>query len=147
LRHADPREDELHRFLLAETARESAIVDSHLSVPVFARRALFVGLSDRARRARGVRFHDGWLLDPETVLPALVGGDAHERAAVARAVLAGRAADAAGRRLAELARKSGLEHLYVIAREPGAASRLEASDVFRVVFRNAAATVLRLDSQ
>jgi hypothetical protein len=112
---------------------------------VFARRALFVGLDGRRKRAGGGRYHDGWLLDPESLLPTLIGGDAGERSRAARAVLAGSGTHAAAQRLAAIAREAHLSHVYVIAREGAAARRLEKSDRYRALFRNAAATVFRLD--
>jgi Uncharacterized membrane protein (DUF2298) len=64
LRHEDRSEDELYRFLLENTEPQDIVVDSHLTVPVFAQRALLVGLDSRrasilaGQQARGDQFGD-----------------------------------------------------------------------------------------
>jgi hypothetical protein len=151
MRHADPDQDELYRWIAANTPPHAALVDTHLTIPVFARRALFVGTDlrrERARRERGdaERFRDGWTLDAERTLPQVVGGAAGEiarRVAAARAVLDGGSLDRACQAFTETERRGAIDGIFVVARDGPTRERLEGDARFERVFANGAASIYR----
>jgi hypothetical protein len=143
--HAEPGPGELYGWIARETPADAAFVDAQLALPAFARRALFVGLHSRARRVSPGRYHDGWLLDPETAYPELVGGleETRARLPIARRLLAGRELDRAARELERAVARAELGPVYVVARDAAAAERLAAHASFAPVFRNETARVFR----
>ncbi len=148
LEHAEPAQAELYAWIAKHTGARAAFVDRWLAIPVFARRPLLIGLDSRASRAgRGRGFHDGWLIDPQQTLLEVIGGarpEIERRDRAARAVLAGRQLGTAAGELRALARRAGIEALYVVAREPGSAAQLAAHPAFAQVFANDAAALFRL---
>jgi hypothetical protein len=149
--HADPDQDELYRWIAANTPPRAALVDTHLTIPVFARRALFVGTDIRRERDQrepgdAERFRDGWTLDAERTLPQVVGGDADEvarRLAAARAVLDGGSLDRAAEVFIETARRAEIDGIFVVARDEPARARLAGDPRFERVLASRAAAVFR----
>ena len=150
LHHADPEQDALYRWLSTQTSPRAAVIDSYLTVPVFARRALFVATDARRfgffRRYRVGPYQDGWGMFTESALAQVVGSPPAEQRArliAARAALAGRQLEVASRRLALALGRGDIEELYVVSRDAGAARALEAAPGFARVFGNEVATVFR----
>jgi hypothetical protein len=138
LRHRDPARDELYRWIGERTERDALFLDSELTVPVFGRRQLYIGLGDR--------FQEGWTVAPHDTLTALHYPprvvDARTR--LARNFYLPAVPEIHESVVAELRRTSGGRDVYVVARERTARSKLERSPAFEAVFENDVAAVHRL---
>jgi hypothetical protein len=149
LRHRDPDQDRLYRWIDEQTAPDAVYLDDTLMVPVLGRRTLYVGYT---RTNNDVDFfnipqHDGWGVWVHTYLTGVTGVNPCEetsRSALAKSVFAGAGSpiDAAGLRRA--AGQLGGRPLYLIARDPRTAGRLEGLPFVEPAYRNPAAVVLRV---
>ena len=147
LHHADPLQDALYGWIATETSPQAAFVDTQLTIPVFARRALFVGLDwRREHRSEGWNKWDGWRMSAETTLQRVLGGPRQEvelRIRAAEAVLSGEPLDEATRVFDEAIGRGRIDQIYVVLRDGRRSARLERSLRFAAVFRNERAVVYR----
>jgi hypothetical protein len=148
LRHRDPDQDRLYRWIDEQTAPDAVYLDDTLMVPILGRRTLYIGYT---RTNNDVDFfnthqHDGWGVWVHTYLTGVTGVNPSEetsRSALAKGLFAAAApVDAAGLRRA--AEQLGGRPLYLIARDPRMAGRLEGLPFVEPAYRNPAAVVLRV---
>jgi hypothetical protein len=145
--HADPAQQGLYDWILRETKRRDIFIDSYLTVPVFARRALYCAVDIRREQIPGARPHDGFGFPPAVWFSEVFGypkEQIDQRAVIVYAIYS-----ATERPLAqgafEALRKQALDvDLYVIARDPPTKAKLSADARFEWAFANDAATVFRL---
>src|SRR5262249_9780835 len=149
LRHRDPDQDGLYRWIDEQTAADAVFLDDTLMVPVLGRRTLYIGYTRTNNDAEffSTHHHDGWGVWVHTYLTVVQGVNPPEEttgSALARNVFAadGTPIDAAGLRRA--AEQLGGRPLYIIARDPQTAGRLEGLPFVEQAYRNAAAVVLRV---
>jgi hypothetical protein len=138
LRDTDPQRDELYRWIGERTPRDALFIDDELTIPVFGRRQLYIGL--------GQWFEEGWTTAPREILLA---SHYSARQIYARETVAGEFFSRPGaplpeRTLSELRRTSGDREVYVVLRNRGAESKLIADPNFTRVFANDAAVVYKL---
>jgi hypothetical protein len=147
LRDLNPDQDRLYSWIDKQTPADAVFLDDTLMVPVLGRRTMYVGyvIADQGYHTH----HDGWGIEPSLFLHDVTGVNPSEyefRFALARNVFSEPDApiDAVGLRRA--AEKLGDRPLYVIARDPRTAARLEGLPFVEQAFRNPAASVIRVDS-
>lgn len=153
LQPRDPAEAALYEWLRQETPVDAAVIDTWLTVPPFADRALFVGL-DQRREDGSLRWpgeggdrKDGWTSDPRLLAVEAFGGDlemyARRRDIATRLLTAG--ADATNPDMwHDLKTEIDNRSLYVVARDPAVATTLAQNFHLEAVFSNHAATVFRV---
>lgn len=136
----------LHEWIEHETPADAVLVDTHLSLPSFARRSLFVGTNERRRLYPKPSTGDGIDGSPQRWVVDVHGVDLRRyerRQRITRALVWKEGSERThevGRTLvAELPDRP----IFVVAREPEARARLAASDAFETVFANQAAWVFR----
>ena len=149
LRHAAEPQRELHAWIKSQTPRDAILVDTHLSLPAFARRPLFVGtdLRPRFEPAKGLR--DGVGLSAKRWLTEVHGRDpvqVERRLDLVRELLS----TANGVRLSAVGTAMQAElpgrAIYVVVRERALRSRLIAHPRYRDEFQNEAVAVFRVVS-
>jgi hypothetical protein len=142
LEHLDPAQRELHHFIRTQTHPRAAFVDTDLALPVYAQRALYVGLPEDAKpMALNMQPRDGYTLDPRIFLKIVDGYPAalvDQRLEVAGRLLSGQTPTAGD--LAAVA--ASAPHAYLVVR-PGAAAWTRRPGL-PVAFENSAAAVLEL---
>ncbi len=141
----DIDEHELYAWITENTSLQAVFVDTRLEVPVFARRALFVGLDPATQMEDGQP--DGWYLPASTFIREIVGigsDAADRRLGLARQLLDTTELPLDGSVVRQLRDESGGRPLYIIARDERVRTRLAATEHFDVMMENAAAMLLRL---
>jgi hypothetical protein len=145
LRHTDPAQDALYRWIAQQTPVNAVFIDTYLTIPVLGHRQLLVGLDSR-RAAGGLKgyLHDGWLITADEFLRNNTGVDPVRYAALK---------DAVGRLLATgpdpvddtlLQRLQDYRRgrpMYVVARDEAVRARLAAAGQFRQVYQGGAGTI------
>jgi hypothetical protein len=151
LRHADPDEDALYTWMSGETPSDALFIDTHLTIPVLARRQLVVGLD--MRRDSGALegyAHDGWLITADEFLTANTGVDAERLAAlraIARALLSPESGGVDRELLSQLPRYTLDRPIYVVARDETVHGRLIADAQFKQEFSSEKSSVFRFEPQ
>ena len=129
---ADPAADLVHQWIAGHTPRDAYFFDTRLTLPVFARRSLFVGLEPdpASEKDRGKRV--GWnasitseLIEVNGYPEALV----LERTTLAKTLLKGSRALSPDV-LATLDRLSHLHPIFVVTRSEGQRRRIEHTGAF-----------------
>ena len=138
-------EHELYAWITKNTSSQAVFIDTRLEVPVFARRALFVGLDPVVEIADGLP--DGWYVRASTFIREIIG--VGSEVADRRRILAQQLLDRSelpldGSVIHQLRNEVGDRSLYVIARDGRVRSRLAAMEQFAVMMENDAAMLLRL---
>lgn len=140
----DPGQRALYSWMRTQTDPRAVFVDTDLALPVFGQRALFVALPrEEEMKALTTRGGDGYSFDPRIFLKTVDGHPealVDRRMRIARQLLAGEHPTRA--ELAEVAASGPRAYLVLRADSPDAARAQEPA--FRVVFQNAAATVVEL---
>ncbi|HZG39797.1 MAG TPA: hypothetical protein VEZ50_14045 [Nodosilinea sp.] len=146
--HQDPDEQSLHQWILANTSNDALFVDTHLNIPVFARRQLYVGSTLRQAELRSADppIDDGWRLTPQQFLESQgYAQDLIER----RLSTVDKIYDESSRIdqtiVSELQLAKG-RPIFVIAREANSDRKLADSPDFAQVFRQADLTLYELRS-
>jgi hypothetical protein len=142
LRNLDPDQDRLYSWIDKQTPPDAVFLDDTLMVPILGRRTMYIGylFADHEYYTH----HDGWELEPSLFLHDVTGVNPSEyefRLALARNVFSEPDApiDAVG--LRQAAEKLRDRPLYVIARNPRTAARLEEVRFVKRAFQNPAAVV------
>jgi len=140
LHAADPDENALYTWIDRHTDSSAVFVDTKLTIPIFARRQLYVGLDDPSRGDTGAAIHNGWgsatsLLLRVMSYPAEM---VELRQRIAAALCSGDRSPISSKAFAELARGAGGADVYVVARNRKATDSLSSDDRFREVFQTQA---------
>lgn len=141
----DPAERDLCLWISRHTPKEALFVDGRLTVPLFGRRRLFVGLPQEAPPPGT---HDGWGMPPELILGAVTGADT-ERAERRRQIALELLGPGAGNDVVErLEAEAGGLPVYVVARDEGIAARMSTLSApgrrLRPVYRGPAGSIYQL---
>lgn len=143
--HRTPAERALHDWLGEHTAPDAVLVDTHLSLPALARRALFVGLDEpRSQQVdtNGIGLSARrWLYNVHGRDPVVIDRRAAAAAVLVGTPVTGTVADALTTVRAEVPRRE----VWAVARSSEARSRLSAHGL-APAFDNEAATVFRLSA-
>jgi hypothetical protein len=147
LRHGKLEEDALYKWISSETNLDSIFVDSQLTVPVFGRRQLYVGLDDRIQLL-GRKIPDGWGRSTDAKLKKTFGyaiDEIDKRKALVNAIYSKLDSNNKVDILSELSELSERRDVYVIARDATIKSKLAASKSFVVAFEGDAARVYKFE--
>ena len=147
LHHADPAEDALYTWISTQTDPAAVFVDSRLTIPVFGRRQLYVGLPDRLDRPRGKEVRDGWGMLPRVILRWVSGfspADIAARQKTAAALCTGTPGAVSDDVLFQLTTDTGTVDVYVVARDRETNHRRSGDKRFQPVFQHHGTTVYRI---
>lgn len=147
LRHPDPRQAALHRWLREHTPADAVFVDTELSLPTYARRSLFVALDPGRGWTEQFSTRRGWRIPPSAYLTRVVGHDPGVvalRAQTTRILLDPDLPGIPEGAFSVLARAAGGSPVYVLAREPRSARRLAADARFERLAEPGGVAVFRL---
>ncbi len=150
LQHHDPHLRALHEWIAGATPETAVLVDTHLSLPAFARRSLYVGTDERRRMEPMPRTGDGIDGSPQRWVVDVHGSDLRSyerRTRITRALLWKRGSEKTRELGTAIASELPGRPIYVVARDPAARARLARSDHYRIVFENPAAGVYRFDEE
>lgn len=148
LRHADSDEDALYQWIANNTAKDSVFVDTHLTVPVFGRRQLYVGSTIREDRlpAESRSIENGWELTPEKFL--LSQGYSSDvidnRLAVVNDIYD--PSIELDKNIVSELQKAKTQHIFVVARDSLTNQKLSDSPYFTQVFEHEDRSVFELIS-
>lgn len=139
----DPAQRDLYNWIASETPVNSVFVDSYLTIPVFSRRPLFIGLDNRRANGELRGKVDGWNLPTHVLIHEVNGMDrevAERRRRLAQELLTPKA-ELPSAMLVQLEKECGDAPLYIVARNSRVRSRLLKTDRFALGFTNPAASV------
>ena len=122
------------------------MVDTHLSLPAFARRSLYVGTDERRNAQPMARTTDGISSSAQRWVVDVHGADLQRyerRTRIVRALLWKRGSEKTRELGTAIASELPGRPIYVVARDPAARARLASSAHYRRVFENPAAGVYR----
>ncbi len=147
LRPAATDEAELAEWMLGGTDPEAVVIDSELTVPVFAHRSLFIAIDPGRPWIQQRSSLAGWSISPSLWLTAGFGHSPEEvrrRRQLVRGVLLPTKSPIEERVVGQLQRIAASADLYAVARDPLTRQRLEGEAAFAKVFGNPSAAVFRI---
>jgi hypothetical protein len=156
LRHRDPEEDQLYRWIGGHTPLDGVFLDTYLTIPALAHRMLFVGLDTRrtASPPRGTTpipvLSDGWTLTADEILGPVMGEHrelVERRRAMAETFLSMSADFPDVQTLRHVLEEVNGRPVYVVARDPAVAARLDRLTSLKREYETSSATVFRISQQ
>ena len=144
LHHAEPDEDALYCWIADHTERDAVFLDTRLTIPVFGRRMLFIGMDDPGDFPRGP-IRNGWFFTARR----LVGQEGHPsdnieaRLRIAREVYSD-TQEISQPAIEVLRRISSERNLYVVAREAAVNTKLLHHPDFTKVYDGGVRTVFKM---
>lgn len=145
---ADAEDRELYRWITSNTSTRAIFIDSRLELPVFGRRALFIGL-DRSVPPENPE-PDGWYLPASNFIDVIIGvasESSNRRRVLAQELLTASDAPLDETVISELRREVGEQPLYLVARDQRVRSRLSMVEGLEIAMENGAGMVLKLTVQ
>ena len=153
-RHSDESQDELYSWLAAETPVDAMLIDSYLTVPLFARRQLYVATDYRRESGvlekwgREMGLADGWSDRADKIMETTNGisrGDLDVRRAIVAEFLSEGPDPLDDTVVRQFKSTAGPRSVFIVARKAAVISRLTAAtDHVRAMFHNEAGTVFVL---
>lgn len=145
LSHNEQNENTLYQWINRQTKPDAMLIDSYLTIPVFAQRPLFVGLD--ARRSNFAKnTKDGWNITAEEFLK--VHGHplnmVNERKRIANLIYSDSPNEISKDVFLEMNTISKGRDLYIVARDVNTINKLEKSLYLNKVFQNSATAVYQL---
>lgn len=151
LRHRDPEQDALYRWIVLNIPRDATMLDSYLTIPALARRPLLIGLDLRRELGRlkgnAGTMQDGWMMSAREFLLNVVGVEPNKYARLrdaAEQVLTSRPASRDAAALEALVQASGGRPLYLVVRDSEVNARLASQWRLRRLYAGRAASVYRV---
>jgi hypothetical protein len=143
-----PSDRDLHVWISTNTPRDSRFIDTFLTVPVFAQRALLVGLDARRQQGSLGGARDGWDLPARDIIEQVNGADPVSIARLAAAASALLDAEALpdAEALAVLERGAREKPVYVVARKEALRKKLRDMSVLELTYENSSGAVFRLST-
>lgn len=147
LRHTDPDEDALYQWIKSQTEQDAIFLDTHLTIPVFAQRQLYVGLDIR-RNSFTKNIEDGWGIRAETFLKQ--GGYSSDiverRIRIGNIIFSNLNTQIKQDIISELKRISSKSSLYVVVRnfDPTIHNKFKNNNNFARVFEKNGTAVYKL---
>jgi hypothetical protein len=143
LRHANAEEDKLYAWITTNTGRDAIFIDSVVTIPVFARRSLYIAPHNRPPRP-DKRPADGWT-DTDVLLEKVLGY-APELIRSRRTLVAEVYADTelSGAAKDELRQIGSRRQLFIVARDRQTIGKLKDLSLLSAVYEGTAATVFKV---
>jgi hypothetical protein len=155
LYHKNKTENALYKWISNKTKRDAIFVDSYLTIPVFGRRQLYVGL-DRRRTTFDKRLiysggnlvMDGWSMKAEELLKTQMHPSEiiEKRIKLASEIYSDKKNEIDNDLLLELKKDSGNSNVYIVARDMNTNEKLSNSSTLNKVFEMDKTTVYQLIS-
>lgn len=145
LLHKDKNENNLYSYISSQTSPNSIFIDSQLTIPVFGRRQLYVGLDTRKSNFDRP-MHNGWgkaakgLLREQGYPPKMI----EARRKIANLIYSDANNKVSENVVKELTRIKNTDDVYVVARDAVTDNKLVKDDRFSKVFKSDETTVYKL---
>ena len=145
LHHGERSEDALYKWISSQTERNAILLDTHLTIPVFGRRQLYIGVNDRLESLDN-NVKNGWakniyaILHTQAYSPKII--DTRRR--VASEIYSNTSTQISEEVLLELNRTSENGDVYIVARKENTNNKLANHTAFKKVFDGDGAAVYQL---
>ena len=145
LYHGEQNEDALYRWISSQTESKAIFLDTHLTIPVFGRRQLYVGLDIR-QKSLDKDVKNGWVKSVDAIWrtqaysPKII--DTRQR--VAREIYSKTSTQISKEVLLELNRASENGDVYIVARDENTNNKLANNTAFKKVFEVDGAAVYQV---
>jgi hypothetical protein len=156
LRHRDPAEDQLYRWIGRHTPLDSVFLDTYLTIPALAHRMLFVGLDTRRKMSPPEEttlipvVSDGWTLTADEILGPVMGEHRElvdRRRAMAETFFSTSADLPDVQTLRHVLDEVNGRPVYVVARDSAVAARLHRVTSLKREYETSSVTVFRISQQ
>jgi hypothetical protein len=149
LHHSDPKQDALYSWISSQTKVNDIFIDSYLTIPVFARRQLYVGLDTRTQKEDSVSkgYLNGWTMTAELILKDVNGyppEKIYARQKVASSIYSDSSTAIGKETLSALNQISRTNDVYIVARDAVANNKLLKDANFGKVFNSGEIAVYKL---
>ncbi|MFB2974803.1 hypothetical protein [Microseira sp. BLCC-F43] len=146
--HKQPNENALYSYISSETKPDALFVDSYLTIPVFGRRQLYIGLDIR-RKSFGWGKNDGWTSTAKRLLSEQ--GYPSEITDLRRTV-ASDFYDKTSNKISKytvdkLAKISKKNDVYVVARDVKTNNKIAKSEHFNKVFESGVTAIYKFSNR
>ncbi|MGC1246381.1 MAG: hypothetical protein WA865_09240 [Spirulinaceae cyanobacterium] len=145
LLHKDKKENHLYEWISNKTQKDAIFLDNKLTIPVFGRRQLYIGL-DNSLQEKSSGFKDGWRMSIEELLsiqkysPRLL----KRRKNLAKQIYTPLNSEISLETTNQLKETSKDKDVYVVARQPKISQKLAENKAFKQVFTNEETDIYQL---
>lgn len=135
----------LYQWIVHQTPKDAIFLDDKLTIPVFGRRQLYIGL-DNHQIDKDPNMKDGWRMDLEELLtiqkysPQLL----EERKTIVTQIYSPSNQEISSEIINQLNKESKTKEVYVVARQKEISQKLKNSQDFKQVFTNNQTDIYKL---